>query len=92
MAGLMARLSHRAWLDWCAYFEAEPWGEERADVRSAIVAATTYNMSRARGQAARPVRDFMAHPPPRADVTKAHTAALIAALRPLARPKDANAD
>lgn len=92
MSGLLAALPHRAWLDWYAYFELEPWGEERADLRSAIVAATQYNTTRGRGQAPRPPRDFLANPPPRKDVTKAHTAALIAALRPLARPKRADSE
>lgn len=37
-----------------AYFRLEPFGEERADVRSAIVAATVANMARDPKRRSRP--------------------------------------
>lgn len=80
VSGLLDRLTHRQLLEWVAYFEREPWGEARADTRTAIVAATAYNMQRGRGQPARQVVDFMAHKPSRADTTPAHLSALKAAL------------
>jgi len=43
---LLARISARELSEWMAYFRLEPFGEERADVRSAIVAATVANTAR----------------------------------------------
>lgn len=43
---------------WMAYYEIEPWGEDRADLRAGIVAATVANAYRARGPALKP-GDFM---------------------------------
>ena len=80
VSGLLDCLTHRQLLEWVAYFEREPWGEARADTRTAIVAATAYNMQRGRGQPARQVADFMAHKPSRAESTPANIAALKAAL------------
>lgn len=50
-------------MQWVAYAELEPWGEERADVRAGIIAATVYSLLRPRGARAMTVRDFMAVPP-----------------------------
>jgi len=80
VSGLLDSLSKTQWLDWMAYFEAEPWDESRADARSAIIAALLYNMNRGRGQAAKKVDDFMAHRPPRAVSTHNHLSALKASL------------
>lgn len=60
---LLARYPRRAWLDWLAYHELEPWGEDRADARSAIVASLIYNTNRGRGAQARRPKDFMAFTP-----------------------------
>jgi hypothetical protein len=43
---LLARISSRELSEWAAYFELEPFGEERADVRAALVAATVANTAR----------------------------------------------
>lgn len=43
---LLARISSRELAEWAAYFSLEPFGEERADLRSAIVAATMANTAR----------------------------------------------
>ena len=40
---LRAVLSYREFLDWCVYYEVEPWGEPRADLRAGIVASTIAN-------------------------------------------------
>lgn len=41
---LRATLSYREFMEWCLYFEIEPWGEIRADMRSGIVAASIHNV------------------------------------------------
>lgn len=43
---LLVRISSRELAEWAAYFCLEPFGEERADTRSAIVAATVANTAR----------------------------------------------
>jgi hypothetical protein len=45
--------------EWVAYYQVEPFGEERADVRSAIVAATVANSNRGKDQKVMEIQDFM---------------------------------
>ncbi len=71
MTGLLAELPRRAFLDWVAYHELEPWDQDRADLRSAIVAATLANVFRQRGQPPRRVRDFLAYRGPRQPMSQA---------------------
>jgi hypothetical protein len=58
---LLARISARELSEWMAYFMLEPFGEERADVRAAIVAATVANTARDPKRHRRPFQasDFM---------------------------------
>lgn len=44
--------------EWFAFFRLEPWGEERADLRSGIIAATTANCA-AQGRKQFKAEDFM---------------------------------
>jgi hypothetical protein len=37
---LRAVLSYAEFQEWCLYYQIEPWGEERADLRAGIVAST----------------------------------------------------
>lgn len=46
-------------IEWMAYERIEPFGEERADVRSAINTATLVNVNRGRGQRAVSPSDVM---------------------------------
>lgn len=59
---LRAVLSHAEFQDWCLYFQVEPWGESRADLRAGIIASTVANYAgRMRANGADPAlpRDFM---------------------------------
>jgi len=58
---LLARISSRELAEWMAYAQLEPFGEERADLRAGIVAATVANTARDPRKRARPfaARDFM---------------------------------
>ena len=58
MAELLERVSARELSEWMAYAQMEPFGEERADLRAAIVAMTVANVNRGKGRAAK-VEDFM---------------------------------
>jgi len=40
---LLVRISSSELTEWMAYYQMEPFGEERADLRSAIVASVTAN-------------------------------------------------
>lgn len=58
---MLDRMSAREFAEWAIYFSLEHLGEspeERADLRSAIVAATTANANRGKGRAAK-LDDFM---------------------------------
>lgn len=40
---LRATLSYAEFCEWCLYYQIEPWGEDRADLRAGIVASTIAN-------------------------------------------------
>ena len=54
---LLAELSSRQIGEWLAYFQLEPFGEERADLRAGIIAAANANLW-VKGRKLRPA-DFM---------------------------------
>lgn len=41
---LRAVLSFAEFQEWCLYYQIEPWGETRADLRSGIIASTLHNI------------------------------------------------
>ena len=45
-------------MEWMAFYNIDPWGETRADLRAGIIASTTYNVQRGKGQA-RKASEFM---------------------------------
>lgn len=45
--------------EWIAYHNIEPFGEERADIRSAIIALTIANVNRTSRQPPLKIKDFM---------------------------------
>jgi hypothetical protein len=53
------QLTSRELTDWLAYWSLEPWGEERADFRSGILAAAMSNRWRGKGEKAAKPQDFM---------------------------------
>jgi hypothetical protein len=46
---LRAVLSYAEFQEWCLYYQIEPWGEDRADLRAGIVASTLHNVYAASG-------------------------------------------
>lgn len=62
---LLAEMPRRAFLEWLAYHEMEPWSEDRADARAAIVSCLIYNVNRRRGAPAKRPGDFMAYRAPK---------------------------
>jgi len=52
-------LTQEQLFEWMAYGQVEPFGEERADLRSAIIACVFANAHRGKGQKAFKVSDFM---------------------------------
>ena len=60
-------MTHAEFMSWLAYYRLEPWGEERADLRTGILASTVANCHA--GKRSRPFepKDFMPHfgPPKR---------------------------
>ena len=59
VAELLERLSSRELAEWMAFAQLEPFGEERADLRSAIVASTMANAWRGKRQGPFTPKDFM---------------------------------
>jgi len=56
---LLGRMSSSEMSEWIAYAQIEPFGEERADLRAAIIASTVANTARQRGSRAFKPEDFM---------------------------------
>ena len=59
---LRAVLSYAEFQEWCWYYQIEPWGEDRADLRAGIVASTIANYAgKLRAEGAEPAipADFM---------------------------------
>ena len=56
---LKQRMSGREFFRWIAYSVIEPWGEERADLRAAMIASTIANVNRGKGRPVVPIERFM---------------------------------
>lgn len=56
---LLARVNSRELAEWRAYELIEPFGEQRADLRAAIVASVMANAFRGKDQRAYEPKDFM---------------------------------
>lgn len=89
-----ARIGSAEFTDWLAYYQLEPFGEERADLRHAVLCALVANIFRGKGRRAK-LTDFMPRfdeeprPQSLADMravmerfTAAHNAACKARLAP----------
>ena len=50
MAEAQERISSAEYTEWLAYYQIEPWGDERADLRNGILCALTANMHRSKGR------------------------------------------
>lgn len=61
--GLLDRMSARQFAEWAAFYVQDPWGERRADLRSALSASALANLWRS--AKSRPVvpLDFMPYEP-----------------------------
>lgn len=55
----LARISSRELTEWREFYRLEPFGEERADYRAALIAAVIANANRRKGQKPFAVKDFM---------------------------------
>ena len=61
VAEAQSRISSREFAEWMAFYRLEPFGEERADLRMAILAAVIANANRDPKQRKQPYepKDFM---------------------------------
>jgi len=53
------RCTAREFYEWVAYYRMNPWGEERADLRTGIVCALTANVHRGKNGKAYKPTDFL---------------------------------
>lgn len=56
---LLERTSGQELAEWEAYYRLEPWGEERADLRSGVLASLICNALRGKSGKTRKPQDFM---------------------------------
>ena len=56
---MLAEISSVQFAEWMAYSRLEPWGEERDDLRMAIIASTIANVNRGKNTKAFKPQDFM---------------------------------
>lgn len=60
---MLKHLNSRQISDWMIYFELEPFDEQRADLRAAMLASLTANMNRKSGTPPFSELDFMPYVP-----------------------------
>ena len=56
---MLGEISSTQFAEWMAFSRLEPWGEERADLRTGIVASTIANANRGKNTKAFKPEDFM---------------------------------
>lgn len=56
---LQQRMSAREFAEWIAYYQLDPFGEERADLRVATLTALTANIYKKKGKPDFKPQDFM---------------------------------
>ena len=54
-----ARISSQEYTEWLAYYQIDPWGEERSDLRNAMLAMLLANQYRSKGRRAFKIEDFI---------------------------------
>lgn len=60
---LTERMEHTEFLEWMSFYQQDPWGELRADRRTALLAMQFYNAHRARNAKPAKLDDFMLYQP-----------------------------
>ena len=75
--------------DWLAFFQLDPWGGERGDMRAGIVASVVANVNRGNTRAPFEASDFMPKFGPAKPVTKADQMAVLDAIKAVADINDA---
>jgi hypothetical protein len=56
---MLRRMTARQFAEWCAFYGLDPFGEQRADLRAGIVAATMNNRWRNKNENPSKPADFM---------------------------------
>lgn len=56
---MLEQMSYRQFREWRAFYDIEPFGDERADYGFASIVATLVNLHRKKGTKARPIGDFL---------------------------------
>ena len=59
VAELGQRISSRELTEWQLFYNVEPFGEERADLRAALICHIIYSMNRGKDSPDIPLEDFM---------------------------------
>lgn len=74
MHGMLERMSWSQFVEWYAFHSIEPFGEQRADTRSALISSILANVNRDPKKRPRPFsyRDFMLFPPEGSRTRPAH--------------------
>jgi len=60
VAEIEGTMSSREISEWMAFYRLEPWGDDRADLRTGIVASTIANVNRGKDTKSYQPQDFMA--------------------------------
>ena len=55
----MSHMSAREFAEWMAYSQIEPWGEERADLRAALICKVLADINTPKGKQRAKLEDFM---------------------------------
>lgn len=56
---MLAQITGQQFIEWMAFYELDPWGDQRADLRMAEMLALTVNMNLRKGKKPATIQDFM---------------------------------
>lgn len=85
---MLTRMDAKEMTDWIAFWNMEPWGDERSDFRSGVIASTVANVMSSKGRSFTP-QDFMLNGNRRRQ-SEASMRAVIKAVKASWNPEDKN--
>jgi len=78
--GLLKTIDARELAEWQAYYNIEPFGEERDDLRAAMICCTLANINRGKNQPAYKLDDFLLRFDPKPEQTTEQMKAILTGL------------
>jgi hypothetical protein len=75
--GLLKTIDAKELEEWKAFYNIEPFGEERQDIRAAMICCTLANVNRGKNQTAYKISDFLLRFDPKPEQTPEEMKAIL---------------